>query len=236
MPVQPLYYTSLFLLALLSGLSSLTAQTGNRLQDEDRTVESFRALSVSSDIHVFISRDENRAVRVRARQNTLPRVITEVVEGELRIRLDKWEVGLGQVDVFVSLPELNALTVSGGSKVEGSEEFETEKIAIIGSGGSRISLRLQVSELVCQSSGGAEIELEGRAGRATLSASGGSELRAGKLKAEQALVVASGGADIYVYAVESLMAEASGGADIFYLGDPSEKRFSSGRSASISRY
>lgn len=198
-------------------------------ESEQRDLDGFSEVAVSSGINLEIRQGENFAVEVDSSEGDVDNIVTEVVGDTLRIYVDRsWTSWLtsgfldwfDDYDVAVSLPELTALRASGGADVNGSGIFTGARLELRSSGGSDIELTVEVDSVDVTTSGGSDISLAGSANRASARTSGGSDLDASRLSVKDADLTSSGGSDIDMTVTAKLDAKASGGSDIVYSGDP----------------
>lgn len=214
---------NLFLLAslcLLFGVSSLNAQN---LSSETRNVDNFSAIAVSDGVDVFIKQGPTHEVVVKTSKSQMDKIITEVSGDNLRIKMKKgnnwsWRNNTS-IKVYVTMPDLKAISASGGSDVT-AEDLNLDNLDISTSGGADVDLSLEVGELKISCSGGADVALEGKARDMKVSLSGGSDLNAQKLVANSCKISTSGGADANINVTGDLEMVASGASDINYRGNP----------------
>ncbi|GAA4348115.1 head GIN domain-containing protein [Hymenobacter saemangeumensis] len=210
---------SLVLLTLLATAGTTLAQT-----KQSRTPGSFRAVEAGGGIDVFLAQGPSTAVVVEADNDVQRHLITEVKGGTLVINWEKgysWKNLLSsnrKANVYVTAPQLEAVTASGGSDVRGQSPIKATSFRVTASGGSDVTLTLNASTLSGTASGGSDLRLDGRVERQTVSVSGGADYLAFGLQSKAAVITASGGADANVSVDDELSATASGGSDVRYKG------------------
>jgi hypothetical protein len=206
-------------------LSLLAASVPAGAEDkETRALTGFNAIAVGGGIDLFLRQGEPLRVEVTASDRELDEIVTEVIAGKLEIRRRRPAAFLDWGDrgfVSVILPELTALTASGGSDVETEGAFSGDALELVASGGSDMVLAVTVTELNVTASGGSDVQLRGTASSAHVQASGGSDLDASRLTVDEADVQSSGGSDLSIGVRNRIVANASGGSDVSYSGQPS---------------
>ena len=176
---------------------------------EDRTGDDFHAVSVGGTGDVNITVGEEKSVVVTFDDNLIDMVETEVVNGELKITTTgSYRTSLG-LDIQVTVPNLDAVTVSGvGDLTATNVSGPSMKVNISGVGEATINGEVEELDVTVSGTGDANLK----------------DLIAKKVK-----VSASGTGDAVVYASESVDANASGTADIMVHGKPADiKQSSSG--------
>ena len=196
---------------------------------EVRRAGSFRGVSVSSGIDLFLSAG-TEAVAVSASKPELrDRIKTEVKDGILRIWYEsKSGININFSDekklrAYVSYKTLNSLNASGGSDVSVDGSIKSNELRIELSGGSDFKGKVEVENLKVNQSGGSDVNIAGRAGTLSVDASGGSDFNGYDLITDICDLEASGGSDIEITANKELSAEATGASDIHYRGKPNVK-------------
>lgn len=208
---------------------------------EQRDLKDFTEIEVSGGIDLELKQGDSFSVEVDSGDVDLDEVITDVRGDNLRIRRDWDDKRFGffsdfdhdRILVRITLPVLEDLQTSGGSDVEAEGVFKTEEFDLRTSGGSRVSLAVEVDTIDIEASGGSDIRLEGSARWVIARTSGGSELDARALNATNADLRASGSSDTEITVLESIIARASGSSDITYSGDPSDTDFDTSGGADI---
>jgi hypothetical protein len=207
-------------------LLAVLAVTGSgKLVTQDRAVAPFHALSVSSGIRTQVHRGPTTKVTVRADDNLIDNVATEVKSGRLEIHpKDVWTLSNATIEVDVTVTGLDAIEAAGGSEVKG-DGLAGPKCALNLSGGTRVDLgTMACDKLDVDASGGAQLKLAGFAKQLALDVSGGVQLDTRPLDVKQAQVDASGGVSGHVAVADNLDAKLSGGVSLKVKGHPKVSR------------
>ena len=210
--------------ALLFCVQTMASQKKDSSQN--RNVNDFSAIKVSSGIDLYLTQGNNEEVIVKADTDIIDNIITKVKNGVLHIYFEKnmhW-VWTKSRQAFVTFDDLEALTVSAGSDVYSKNSFELESLKLDVSSGSDIKLEdLSAGKIMLETSSGSDAKLSGDVEFFKASASSGSDIDARDLKSRSCEVRVSSGSDAIVYVTERLDASASSGGDIRYKGSPREK-------------
>jgi len=197
---------------------------------ENRTVNNFSSINVSSGIDLYITQGDAIDLKVICDKSELHRLITEVEGNTLKIYMkgnNNWSWANNNAPkVYVTFKQISEINANGGSDVYGQNTISAESLLIKSSGGADIYADIKTDELKINSSGGSDIKIKGTTNTLTASASGGSDINARELKAQKVKVNSSGGADAVVWAEKEIIANASGGSDIDYYGNPEIKQLS----------
>lgn len=191
--------------AVLSLDGCINKKEGSGVEaSETRELGDFSKIELSGEANVVVTIGDPQSVIVRADDNLLADVETEVNDDTLEISepsLTDLEPRAG-LTVEVTVPELQEVEVSGSGdlSVDG----------VLGE-----LFRVEVS-------GAGNVEASGEVERVEAEVSGAGDVQLAELVAREATAEVSGAGDIHVHATESLVAEVSGAGDIRYSGDPAD--------------
>ncbi len=218
--------TLLTVALLLSACSNFNLLQGSgKLVRESRAVSDFSAVEICCGMQLILTQGEPATVELEGDDNILPEIETLVSGDRLivqfRQRISLWTSMRTPIQVYVTMPTISAVEVSGGGAMTaGTIQSDTFQLTL--SGGSHADVdELQVTELRADLSGGAHATIVGGTVTTQLvDASGGSHYLAADLQSEQANLDISGGSEARIWARESLVVDASGGSDVAYYGRP----------------
>jgi hypothetical protein len=207
---------------LFSTLSLVLGLQLNAQSTQERNVSDFDAIQVSDGIDLFLKQGNSVSLEVKANESVINDIETRVEGNRLIIEMKNknyrnW--GRNRKEVYIVLKDLKKISASGGSDIV-SETLKLNNFSISTSGGSDMTLELEVQELSIAMSGGSDLNLKGSATKLDIRASGGSDLSARNLKVGDCKIVTSGGSDASIYVTGDLSMTASGASDINYSGSP----------------
>ena len=178
---------------------------------------------------------------VEADENLHENIITEVIDGTLKIWTKKSIWRATSKKVHLKVTNLEELTASSGSSIISkntikAEDFEvnsnsganlnmkleTNRVVSNASSGSKLGLEILATHVESSSSSGSSINIIGETTAHKASASSGSSLNAFGLKAKNVNAEVSSGASVRVHVTESFNARASSGGRIRYQGNPTQ--------------
>ncbi len=213
------------LLALLTSSCAFTMNWGEGKRGNGEVVEESRKISedfttvyASEGLDVFVSQGSDFEIVVEADENIIDLIGTDIEDGKLKIHAIE-NIGRATKNVYVTLPEVEALKSSSGADLVAQTIIRGDKITLDASSGSDIEAEVIAKLIEADASSGADIKVSGKTDSFYADASSGADIKAQKLKAEKCNADASSGAGISVNVSETLTADASSGADISYTGD-----------------
>jgi hypothetical protein len=182
---------------------------------QTREVAGFTRIDSRDSVDVRLHVGERQRVQVRAGENVIDDVHTEVRDGTLEVAYDDDEVfGDGNVVVEVSVPELSRIEASGSSDIDADG--------------------IDADTLEVRAEGSADVALQGTVGRLALDLDGSSDAELAGLAAREARAAVGGSSDLEVRADERLEVDVDGSGDVRYHGNPALTRHVDG-SGEVSR-
>jgi hypothetical protein len=219
---------AIYLSALILVICVSAVYAGNQSDSkETRNLSGFTKVSFGVAGNLYINIGSEFKVVVEGEKRILDNLITEVSNGKLVIKNDNWRMSNWRmnekVTVYVTMPELNGLGVSGSGKAEIKDAVKTGDLNFSVSGSGKIyASDLSVSNLDCSISGSGDIFLgeSGNASKAEISISGSGNYDGGSFKIGSAEIHISGSGNCSCNVTESLRASVSGSGNVTYEGNP----------------
>lgn len=166
--------------------------------NETRQTDDFSSIESGGGIHVSVAIGPASSLEVSAQSNILPLIVTEVVDGTLRIRSSAGFTTTEGVDVTLTTPQLERIQLSGGSRGD-IDGLAADALDVQLSGGSVLTASGTANTMVVDVSGGSVGQLEG-------------------LTATTIQVDLSGGSRVEVRATDHVNGSASGGSRMSVAG------------------
>lgn len=200
---------------------------------ENRNIEGFSGIRVSSGIDVFVRQGSSESVKVEADENLLEVIETELrddmlhVFSEVNIRRAKSK------KVFITIRELEKIKITSAGDVIGEGRFKCDELQISITSAGDLDLEVEADEIDISLSSSGDAKLVGRTGflRASLSSAG--DLNAFGLEAAKCRITASSAGNARVWVTKELDASASSAGDIYYRGEPEERDISSSSAGGV---
>lgn len=207
------------------------AMTGpSFLSDEDRSLKGFSKIYSKGPIDAKISVGKKFSVSVDASDSIKDRIITEVDGETLIIKLKKGQYSwkdYGKAVVYVTLPDLEALTVSGSgdATVAGTIDGDSLSIKLNGSGDATIKTA-KADDLKLALSGSGDLRINsGSCKNISITINGSGDVDTQSVNCKIGSFSIRGSGDIDARASEEVKANIMGSGDVTVYGEP--KRISS---------
>jgi len=230
--------TFLLITALFSScaVDMFNRVNGNRnVVTEDRsTKEDFTKIKVSTGLELYISLGSKNKITVEADENLQDIIITKVNDGVLKIYSEKniWKAKARKI--YVTTKSLEAIAANSGAAVYAKETLKISNLKISATSGADINISVDANTVETSATSGSGIEVSGRTENHRSSSTSGASIDAYALQSKHVNVRVTSGANINVYASESIDAKATSGGGIDFKGNPKKvnKKTSSGGSIS----
>ncbi len=203
-------------------LALLVSSAGSAQDRQKRDVDGFTALSFGAAGELFLKQGNNFSVELEGDKDLLEVIETEVKNGRLVIRKTNWRIMRNEkVTVYITMPEIDGLSVSGSGKLEANGPVNAGDIDISVSGSGKVLLNdLKVEGIECSISGSGDIRIKGFAkDPAEVSISGSGSFNGEEFRMEELEVHISGSGSCRCWVEGDLEASVSGSGNIYYKGD-----------------
>jgi hypothetical protein len=221
--MRQLKYTILLLFIMGSSSCYFNARetiygSGNVVSDE-REIENFTELKVSSGIDVIIRQGKEISLELEADDNLHEAIITRVVDNTLKIYTDKNIRRARSKKVYLVYTDLNSIRISSAGDVKGENTLEADHLDIDLSSAGDLDLDIEAEKVTCDISSSGDARLSGKADMLVASLSSAGDLYAYDLRTRKADVSCSSAGDARVYASEEFNLRSSSAGSIYYKGD-----------------
>lgn len=201
MKTMHLFYLVCAIGLVVSSCSVESIKASNNIVTEERVLENFNEVDVSSDIEVIIKQGAEQSLKVTTSDNIINNVTTRVDNGKLTARLSGNIRRLGELKLEITIPTISRLILSADSfgSCTGFENLDT--------------FRLNVSS-------DAFIMLSGSANSMNIDASSDGKIEAFDFTTNTCNVNCSSDASVSITCLQELTGAVSSDAVVFYKGNP----------------
>lgn len=190
-------------------------------------VPDFTGVKLNCDAKVFITQGDTFEVVAKGEENIIDELELDVQDDTWTIEFDHC-VKSYDLSIFITMPAVEYLAVSGSGDIRGDNFFTVEDIVLRVSGSGSICLGLNAESVDGKISGSGQMELEGVAEFLDFDISGSGDLKAFNLPVQKADISISGSGDASVNVSEVLDVRISGSGDVYYKGHPTVNSHISG--------
>ena len=195
-----------------------------RVVTETRDVSGFDRVSLGGLGTVVVTQGDSFALTIRAAEDVLPRVTSEVKKGTLVLGLKKsgWISGLNKkklsIRFEVTMKDIAGLTLSGAGRIDAPEVLADALSVTVSGVGALTVGHLEASSLDVLLSGAGSCAVAGKVVTQSIKLTGAGSYAAPELDSDTADALVSGAGDINILVNETLDARVSGAGSIRYHG------------------
>jgi hypothetical protein len=214
--------TGIFYL-LVAGLFLVAGNSFGQSTRETRDVSDFTGVNFGLAGNLIITLGSPYKVVLEGDSKYISDIETFIRNGKLVIRRQNFGIFNNEkVNVYITMPELKSLSLSGSGKANVEGTVKTELLDLDVSGSGRISIpEVILGELNCSISGSGDIDLKsGKVGKAELSISGSGSYGGDMVVIKDFQAGISGSGSCSCNVSESLNASISGSGNVVYSGNP----------------
>ncbi len=188
---------------------------------ETLAVPTFTGISLNISAQVFITQGPLQEVVVEGKSNIIDELELDVnSSGVWEIETDHCVRDIGELKIFITIPDLSVLKISGSGDIVSQNTFVIGDIDMNVSGSGNIDVAMEADDIDASISGSGKVFLEGSADELDFRISGSGDLRAFGLQCRVANLNISGSGDAEVRVSDHLDVRISGSGDVFYKGNP----------------
>ena len=212
-----------FLALLLINCSKNQVVVGSsNIISQEKQLSAYDRIEVLGSYDVIFTDGEVGKIKIKAPDNILPLIQTEVSDGLLKIGAEKNRYKVKEpIIIYVPVDSrLKQVDIRGSADIYSEKNLETKtlNVGIYGSGDARLTV--DVSSLALEVVGAGDIRVNGRAKDLSIDISGSGDVDTSKLTAEKAVISISGAGDVSAYVTEDVDVSITGSGDVIIKGNP----------------
>lgn len=181
----------------------------------------FTGIKVKGSSNVFLQYGPTQFVEVLGQANILDELETVVDDDVWTIEFDRCIRRHETVEVYITLPFLTSVSLTGSGDVYGENTFVSEQtleLDLTGSGS--IDLAVDNLQVIGETTGSGNITLEGSCDEFDFTTTGSGEFRTFGLVSLRGKVKSTGSGSSQVHVEEDLEVKLTGSGDVYYKGNP----------------
>ena len=212
-----------FLALLMISCSKNQVVVGsNNIITQEKQLSAYDRIEVLGSYDVIFTDGEVGKIRIKAPDNILPLIQTEVSDGLLKIGAEKNRYKVKEpIIIYVPVDSrLKQVGIKGSADIYSEKNLETKALNVGLYGGGDARLAVDVSSLALEVVGAGDIRVSGKAKDLSIDISGSGDVDASKLTAEKATISISGSGDVSAYVTEDVDVSITGSGDVTIKGNP----------------
>lgn len=234
--------TSLLVLIILS--TQLSAQmyskkikgNGNSTTTE-RSVTNYDKIGVAGAFYVTLIKGNEGKITIKADENLLEYIITEVENGELKIKTKKgYQIqSKNNIEITIPFEEIEAISLAGSGKIKSEDPINTSDLNLSIAGSGSINLAIATQNLNSSIAGSGNMTLNGSTINFSGSIAGSGNVNTYDLKSEITTIKIAGSGNAKVTATNEIHGSSACSGSIYYAGNPTIVKVKSAGSGSVKK-
>jgi len=168
---------------------------------ENRTVGDFHSIINTIYADILLTQGPQQDIIIEGQQNIIDQIKTDVVNGELRLTLNRCVRIAQGVKVYITIPEIRNLALTGVGNIIAQNNFD-------------------LTDLNVTLSGTGDFRLQGTTTTLDISLTGVGDVKAFQLNSDICNVGITGVGDVEVFVNDELNVTITGTGTVFYKGHP----------------
>ncbi len=190
-----------------------------------RSVGEYDKVAVGGSFDVKLYAGNEGSIKVTVDENLLDYLITEVVNGKLKIQ---WRKGTNvshrsKVSVTVPFKDIEGVSLAGSGDVYTTDVIKADNFKTSLAGSGDMKLKVNATNISSSIAGSGDITLSGTSSSIKCSVAGSGDLKAYELQSNDADVRIAGSGVIRISVKDNLTAKVSGSGDVYYKGNPKKQ-------------
>lgn len=196
-------------------------------KEEERNLSPFSEITLKIPGNLHLKQGNKQSVRIVANESTLKEITTQVRGRKLLIQFPAKKLfqrswNPGKIDVYITIPDIDALTISGAGNIL-AEKLESRIINLTISGSGNITiddLRTDKVKAIISGSGSITLASNDEAQELSITISGSGNFSGESFECHKVNVSTAGSGNCNVYAKDYLKARIAGSGNVYYSGNP----------------
>ena len=212
-----------FLALLLINCSKGQVVVGSsNIISQEKQLSAYHRIEVLGSYDVIFTDGEVGKIKIKAPDNILPLIQTEVSDGLLRIDRGKNRYRVKEpIIIYVPVDSrLIQVVIKGSADISTEKNLETKALEVDVYGSGDVRLQVDASSLALKIDGSGDIRVGGKTDNLSININGSGDVEVPNLKAEKAAISISGSGDVSAYVTEDVDISIAGSGDVIIKGNP----------------
>jgi len=199
---------------------SLKVKGNGKVTTQDRKTSPFSEIRISCSADVFLKQGTSEAITVKAEENIISQITTEVNGGVLEIDVEGniWNVEV--MEVYVTVKNLEKVMINGSGDVKSENTIQGIDFDVNINGSGDVALDLSIKSLETKINGSGDVKVSGVQGNFNLKVGGSGDFIGENLNLELCEIEVNGSGDVKLSGTANkikIRQSASGDVNLFNL-------------------
>jgi hypothetical protein len=189
---------------------------------QEKQLSAYDRIEVLGSYDVIFTDGEVGKIRIKAPDNILPLIQTEVSDGLLKIDTGKNRYKVKEpIIIYVPVDSrLKQVVIKGSADIYTEKNLETKALEVDVYGSGDVRLQVDASSLALKIDGSGDIRVGGKTDNLSININGSGDVEVPNLKAEKAAISISGSGDVSAHVTEDVDISIAGSGDVTIKGNP----------------
>lgn len=234
--------TSLLVLIILS--TQLSAQMHSKkikgngtITTTTRSVANYDKIGVGGSFYVTLVKGKEGNITIKADENLLEYIETEVENGSLKINTKKgYQIQTNKkIEITIPFEEIEAVSLAGSGNINSDATINTNTLKLSLAGSGDLTLKVETESVNTNIAGSGNMNLKGETTNLTCSIAGSGNVNAYDLKSDISTIKIAGSGNANLNAENEIHGSSVGSGNIYYSGNPTIVKVKSVGSGSVKK-
>ncbi|MBL4708281.1 MAG: DUF2807 domain-containing protein [Flavobacteriales bacterium] len=209
---------SLLLLSTSCGFIGNSLEGQGPIVTKEVSLGSINAIELHSTARVYIRQSDIQSISIKAQQNIIDLLKTEVNDGKWIIDFKRCPKTDQKIEIYIDISKLTEAEIDGSGEIISKGLIKGDDLELNIEGSGSIKFELDVKELATEINGSGDLTLSGESKLHDIEINGSGDISAYDLMTNETKVEINGSGDVKVNVDYSLDVEINGSGDVYYTG------------------
>jgi hypothetical protein len=187
---------------------------------EEITLSSFHSIDLTTSADVFLRQGPEQEIEVEGQANIIDLLNRNINGGTWRIDFDDCITSARDLKIFITIPDIESISISGSGDVFGENEFTCLDLELRITGSGDMDIFAEANSFDVRQTGSGDMHLEGFTNELDLVITGSGDFEGFLLESVDCDVTITGSGNAEVFARDNLNVRITGSGDVYYKGNP----------------
>lgn len=202
----------------------------NKIITETRNLSDYDKIGVAGSFDVELIKGNEGKITIKADENLMEYIITEVKKGSLKIKTKKGYNLRPSKTIKITVPfeSISSVALAGSGDVYSDAIIDNNDFKLSVAGSGDMDLKIDTQKLESNIAGSGNINLKGNSKEFNCKIAGSGNFNGYDLKTSAATIKIAGSGNVKVNATENIHAKIAGSGNVYYTGNPTINKTSVG--------
>lgn len=216
--------------------SSREVKGNGKIIKKEFQIKDFNKIELGGYYNVILLQGDKPKLEIETDENLMDYIEAKVSSNTLKLKNKRNISASRNINVYLTFNKLEELNVSGYVVISSADRLNFDKLNLLVSGNSEITMNINCVALTTEFSGICKVRLTGTSLTADINASGVATIDAFDFFIDDLKLSMSGSSMSKVNAISKLNMDVSGSAQVEYYGSPEMKQAVSGSGIVTKKY